>query len=830
MLRIRNAMVFIAIALLTLLFFNACEDRKGEINPNTAPTIEITSYVGEDSLGAVSDSVLFQQRIYWEAHDDDGVVEGYAFRVITLDEDGNPLYGTAANPIGNVTPGYEVLDDQGWIYHYQNGADETIPLSVTEQKTIWSDQVNALINFPAKGDLIVDNQGNPVLDSYGNPTYEPVVSIFEVKCIDDQGDESASVHKYFRAQSYTPRASVQSTKGDINGEQIGTGVVLQFTIIDNDPYVEAEADHFEFRLEKRDVNTGALLGPDDGGYNLGEDEWISTAGQFNVNQYMLTKLTNPTLLTNTLMNNVPQDSTFLIVKAVDLAGVVSEPDTISFIVKDGFYPNTLIYFGVNPDGTFDGTKNDIYALGENQFVDYLEESISRIIPSVSTLEGTHYSTPMWVDKDGHFTVMNSNDLKLYLHWGYHGEYGIKTESGNVITNNPNSTKVGSVLDELTNSPYFTEIRYFDLRLDGAAYVYAPLPAEEYNITDDDGTEWLRVPVGADIATTTILNNLEPGFHRFEARAVDLQDIGDKTPSEFIFKIVDPIPAIEKSGILIIDDTNNDPGYAPEAYVDSLYQDYFFSDYAGTVDVIDRNELRTFIKDDLNLYGLHFQRPVLSPTDLQQYKTIVWHSDDPRISSDSRFAWEYDVLNLYLRSGGNIILSAGANVRPVFELCANKGFNILDRYFGLPLNGEDVVNVPSKSGLESSFLNLQLFKYAQANADAGITEDVNLLMPSVIANIMNNPVLNPNEALGPVAYFDNYEDDVEKIFTFGSIPPGDGPLDLTQAEYEALNVRPVGISKTTTNTKCFMLGFPLSYMVPEQAKAALTQIVAEIENQ
>jgi hypothetical protein len=56
------------------------------------------------------------------------------------------------------------------------------------------------------------------------------------------------------------------------------------------------------------------------------------------------------------------------------------------------------------------------------------------------------------------------------------------------------------------------------------------------------------------------------------------------------------------------------------------------------------------------------------------------------------------------------------------------------------------------------------------------------------------------------------------------------LDLTQAEYEALNVRPVGIRKVTTNTKCYMLGFPLSYMVPEEAKAALTQIVAEIENQ
>lgn len=296
-------MVFITIALFTLLFFNACEDRKGDLYPNSKPMIQITSYVGEDSLASVSDSVLFQQRIYWEAHDVDGVVEGYAFRVITLDEEGNPLYGTVDNPIGNATPGYEVLDDQGWVYHYQEGADESIPLAVTEQKTVWSKQVSAVINFPARGALVVDGEGNPVYDKYGNPIYEPVVSIFEVKCVDDQGDESTPVKKYFRAQSFTPRVSVQSTKGKINGKQIGTGVVLQFAIIDNDPYVESEADHYEFRLEKRNVNTGEVLGPEQGGYDLGDDEWISTAGQFNVNQFMLTQLTNPAILTNELVNN-----------------------------------------------------------------------------------------------------------------------------------------------------------------------------------------------------------------------------------------------------------------------------------------------------------------------------------------------------------------------------------------------------------------------------------------------------------------------------------------------------------------------------------------------
>ena len=829
MLRFRNAMVFITIALFTLLFFNACEDRKGDLYPNSKPMIQITSYVGEDSLASVSDSVLFQQRIYWEAHDVDGVVEGYAFRVITLDEEGNPLYGTVDNPIGNATPGYEVLDDQGWVYHYQEGADESIPLAVTEQKTVWSKQVSAVINFPARGALVVDGEGNPVYDKYGNPIYEPVVSIFEVKCVDDQGDESTPVKKYFRAQSFTPRVSVQSTKGKINGKQIGTGVVLQFAIIDNDPYVESEADHYEFRLEKRNVNTGEVLGPEQGGYDLGDDEWISTAGQFNVNQFMLTQLTNPAILTNELVNNAPQDSTFLIVKAIDLAGVVSEPDTVSFIVKEGFYPNSLIYYGAETDGTFNGTKNDIYALGENHFVNYLEDIIGRIIPSVSTIEGTHYSTPFWVDKDGNFAVMNSNDLKIYLHWGYNGEYGYKTADGAVINNNPNSTKIGSVLDEMTNSSYFSEIRYFDLRLDGMAYTYAPLPAAQYNVVDEDGTEWLRVPVGSDIAQATILNNMAPGFHRFEVRAVDLQGVGDKTPAEFVFKIVDPIPAAEKSGILIIDDTNSQPGYAPEALIDSLYEEYYFSDYAGQVDVIDREELRTFISD-LNLWGLHFTRPVLSPTDLQQYKTIVYHSDDPRISSGSRFAWEYDLLNLYLRSGGNIIFSAGANVRPVLELCAIKGFNIMDRYFGLPLDGEDMINIPSKSGIESDFLNLQLFKYAKANADAGFTGEVNLQMPSEVANIMNNVVLNPNQALGPVAYFTNYDADVTSLFTFGSIPPGDGPLDLTQAEYDELNARPVAIRKITSTSRCYLLGFPLSYMVPEEAKAALTQIVNDIENQ
>nr|HPR16873.1 hypothetical protein [Candidatus Cloacimonadota bacterium] len=363
--RIRNALILIITLSVIVFAFTAC-DRKGTINENLKPFIEITSYEGVDSAAVAQsgEALLFQQKIYWEAYDLDGTVDKFAFRVGYEDEttgEFRPYTDNAGNLVG--VPDYTVIDEDGWVYHYQDGADETMPLELTTQKTIWTDQVYAVINFPANVN--------------GDSTQ--VVNIFEVKCIDNNKEESDIARKYYKVTSRVPICTISSSKGAIDGEMIGTGIVFTFNIIDNDQFVGNEPDYFEFRLEKRDLLGNLIEGED--GY-LDSTVWYSTRGQEDVGQYFV-KVGNvnpdyPALLLDNIMNGIAQDSTYLIAKAIDLAGIVSDPDTVSFVVKEGFYPNTLIYDGIDQgEGTPTNTY-DIMVLGENHYI--TQNPVTKIIP------------------------------------------------------------------------------------------------------------------------------------------------------------------------------------------------------------------------------------------------------------------------------------------------------------------------------------------------------------------------------------------------------------------------------------------------------------------
>jgi hypothetical protein len=77
--------------------------KSGSRFANVAPTIKITSFEGWDDsyIAAGYDTTAtysFQQRIYWHASDPDGIIAGYAFRI--LDDNGNPI----------ATPGYQYID------------------------------------------------------------------------------------------------------------------------------------------------------------------------------------------------------------------------------------------------------------------------------------------------------------------------------------------------------------------------------------------------------------------------------------------------------------------------------------------------------------------------------------------------------------------------------------------------------------------------------------------------------------------------------------------------------------------------------------------------
>ncbi len=769
--KINVKIAFFVLILFTLLF-SAC-GRKNPLSLNSQPQIRITSSYGVEEIQyATDDTISFQQTIHWKGEDSDGSITGYAFRV--LNASGEPI----------ITSGYEYTDADGWILHYQEGADESIPMSDPyAQLTIWNAKAYATINFPANID--------------GDSTN--VVSLFEVKCRDNRNLESNSVIKYFNVFSMQPSVTISTTSGNIDGKTIGLGIILEFTMNDSDPYVDPIPDHFLFKLEKRDFNNTIV---DENGYG----EWISTKDQNNVSLFRLSQNTSPHLYPNSYANNEPVDSTYLLVKAIDMAGIESKTDTISFLIKEGFSPKTLIYI------------RDTFVLGENHFVPNRDESLNKDIPSLLAYDGIHYSTPFWIDKNGDFTALNGSNLRIYLHWGWHGEFE---------ADNPFEKKDNNVLDAITDSSYFSKIEYFDIRLDDLPFSYAPFPPEGENLfVDPDGKAWLRVPIQNEIAQNTVLSELNTGTHKFEVRAVDLQGIASVDPAVLDFELIEPLQKEERSGILIIDDDPHHSVFAPDDVIDEFYN-IVLSDFSGEIVQIERDEIYDIVhSDSIDLGYLHFNKSVFSPTDLQNYKLIIYHSDN--VFEDSNFGLEYDPMNLYLHLNGNLVFSCGTKIIKIQEYLIDSDLNFLNRYFGIPLMS-DAVNCLNFQEVVGSFIYLQFLD--KALPQEGNLDEIYLQLPSMVNSV------TLKEGLGPVVYFDVFDSSV--IYSFGCKEPAPGTSfnqwddvdDIDQFpslnQFGIFNGKPVALQKQTENNNCLIFGFPLSFMVEDDVKNALNNLLNEI---
>ena len=765
---------FIMILCLLISLFSC--GRKGSYYPNHKPFVRITSFEGVDDIENISDSIFFQQKIYWDGHDDNGVVYGFAFRI--LDEDENPI----------ATPGYEFINDEGWVYHYQIGADESIPMNDPGAKlSIWTQQFFAIINFPANL----------------NGESSNLTSIFEIKCIDNLSEESEIERRYFYSYSSKPEVVVQSTKGEINGKTIGKGIILKFNTIDYGNGTSDQADYYEFKLIFGSRDEFGQIIP---GENYEDTGWFDTRDQPDRSEYLLNQNTEPVLNPN----EIP-DSTFVIARAINYAGIVSESDTIAFFVRGDFSPGAVIYNSEFQEG------NDVRVLGQNHYTTYLDEKIGKVIESEYHSSGEHFSTPFWIDKDGKYAAVHSNDLKIYLHWGWHGEYGTTSGSGFNITDNPDDRRIDAVVDEQTDISYFAEIVYFDLRLDDEPYYYPPFPPEGDNLhIDNDGKQWLRVPINHRISRRTVLTGLdsnieleglEKGVHKFEVSPVDIQNVCDETPAVMYFKIVERVPANEKSGILILDDDDHFDNFSPDNIIDDIYFD-FCADYEGEVIALDRNELMDAVWNS----QLHFGRAVFSPTDLEKYKLVIYHSD--LITYVSNFADESEILRIYLEGGGNLLISTGANLKNIPERMNEYNFNFMERYFGIPSSSESIDSVfPTSFGTDPYFI--------KAIANSENYNDIDLEIPGW------NTLIGIYQGLGPVSRFNSFDSDTEVIFKYGCKPAESGNFSPSIEKYNELNEKPVALKKVTGNNNCYLFGFPLSYLDVDQVKEMINQILSEL---
>lgn len=769
--------------------------KSGTMKANVAPTIAITSYEGFDDSDLLSPYAntlfLFQQKIYWNATDQDGVIAGFAYRI--KDQNGNPIATPGNHYIdaaGTVTP-QNVLTKYGpgWVLHYLPNASQDLPLDDPQaRRTIWTPQKYAVINLPA-----ADANGNPLT----------LLSTFEVIAVDNRGEVTqVAAWRSFNATSARPVCFISTTKGNPNGEEVGSGIRLSFSMKDDlDPFVPEVPYKYEFKMMKVHPETGALIAGT-------ETEWIDSVkpADPDIDSFLLTRYTQPALSYD-VENNTVNSKTKVIARVFDMAGVVSvvsDSTAITFAVKAGFRPKTLVY------------PQKAYALGDNHFIDYTDESTPEILPFTIVGGVQRFATPFFRDFTNNRVAINSNNMKVWIRWGWHGEYGQVPATGPIIyTDNPYDKKVDTVLDRTTDLNYFSEITHFDLRYNGDEYEYAPYENDpSRHITDTDGKKWLRIPLNSPMGQTVVLTypRISNGTHTFEVRCVDLQGEVDPIPAEFTFTLEPPIAKADRNGILVIDDDSDNASESPEAIVDAKYAN-MISDYTGPKVFVKRGNGNTFPDQRLR----H-----LSPTELQKYKMVIYHSDRPTESGNLKV--ENDGLCLYINKGGNVMVSHAAKLAEVLQAFAIGNQKSFLSYFGLPF-----VSNPA-SFMSTSFLTRPIMQQAVGQNIGANDVYPTLNLQFGTENPSFNNLVNIRHGLSTVAYFSEAIGNTPGnsiVYRLGAKPTTYPNFPPSQADYDLYNNKPIGIRRVNSNSRTWMFGFPLSYMVDADAKAMMNKVLSEI---
>jgi len=772
-----------------LLVITGC-GKSGSRFANIAPVIRITSYEGYDPadpiLANYADSLfLFQQKIYWHATDEDGVINGFAYRV--LNDQGAPIATPGNHYVdmdGTITP-QNVIDrfGTGWVMHYMPNANQDIPLDDPEaRRTIWSSQKYAVINFPA-----ADANGDPL----------NILSKFEVIAVDNRGEiTQEAAYRWFTATSARPRCMITTTKGNPSGGQVGSGIRLSFSMKDYDPFIPETPFKYEFKMAKINPTTNAVLpGSETGWYDS------VTPQDPKINEFLLTRYTNPSLSYDFENGNMVS-KTIIYTRVYDLAGVVSVVDTSAILtcaVKPGFRPETMIY------------PQKVYALGDNHFIDYADESTPEILPFSIVAGAQRFATPFFNDLDTMNTAINSHNIKVWIRWGWKGEYGQITSAGSTIyTNNPYDKKVDTVLDRDTNLNYFSEITNFDLRLDGDYYHFGPY-ANSIVTDAADGKRWLRIPTNSVLGQTVVLTQLPSGSHTFEVRCVDLQGEVDPIPVSFTFVLHDLIPAADRSGVLIVDDDRHNAQTSPEAIVNQKYEN-MFSDFGGTVAFIKRTNTQETGDTNGDIRYRH-----LASTDLQHYKLVIYHSDNP--SESGNLKNENDGLVMYMHTGGNVLISHTSKLASVLDSFVIGSQRTFLSNFGIPY-----ISQPAQ--FLSDALQTRAF-FQTAMGEEGYP-DVQLQWGDPASF---NPLVNNLQGLSTITYFNSHT--ATPIYKMGIKPVGYTPAGPTQEQYDMFMdtqgnpTKAIGLRKINTNNRCFLFGFPLSYMQDADTKAMMNVILQEL---
>ncbi|MDP8210145.1 MAG: hypothetical protein RAO94_01080 [Candidatus Stygibacter australis] len=490
---------------------------------------------------------------------------------------------------------------------------------------------------------------------------------------------------------------------------------------------------------------------------------------------------------------------------------IDNPASVSFACTGEVnQPETIIYNGRNPEeeASISYIYNTCWVLGEYHYnldkPDFLEYYDG--LPQETVNGEGHYATPLNIDLSGEYTLIGSDDLKVYLEWGYWGKYGLNQYINPEITNSPYDEEINLLTNPEGTTNYSANVEYYEIQLDGLA------PATDFygSAAEEVESGWLRIRALYPDCEKIRLENLPSGEHVFRVRAADNFGNVDAEPAEFALTIYEYIEPENRDDLLILD-LDYDSNFSPDVILDTIYLEAV-GNYPGSITQIDLWEQSLSSQEILtNNSKLNFEDMLLARSDLLPYKWIIIHQDKRGAGiHHGLFNNLYDIHT----QGSNLIFSAGSDLRNLYNSALNhataKSVRVFEDYWGIELSEEeDNVECVSQSPLTNPYF-----------IGANPTGDMNflgLMLPSW------NDLVNITQGLGPCCIFNEEGISSNIIYLYDCKPVDAETFPPSLEDYNYLNDKPVAINNVYNSSQSWIFGFSLPYIVPEDLQEMFDDI-------
>jgi len=638
-------------------------------------------------------------------------------------------YAYCVETLSGKLPAKYLVDDNGWLLF---GDD------------IWTDSATLKLSYESHGGELQD-----------------MVKAVKIKTRTPEGQITEISSPFKSTRIISSRIGTNFASGDT----VACGLEFNLQEVVGDIFVEGMyAHHFMYRLNMLNASM-QVISP---------GTWHSSMQMADIRRVILNGSTTPAL-TPTPENQYTQFECYV----VSRQGIEeANPQNIIFCATGGFKPQALIF------------PQTVAGLGSKHYSITRDDPMTEheLIPSGQA----HRNRRLWQGADCMEAIWTS-DFKLYLRWGYYGQYGVPYNAESVIlTNNPWDSEINLCYDATTHENYHSRIDSYDLRWD-----YAPFPSQSYfvnphQVVHQDGSTWLRIKNLNDTARHFTFSGLTPGMHQLEVCAVDLQNVASDPAIQSI-NLVPYKPGSMRSGILIVDDDANH-AQSPEIVVDNFYSNVTPGNY-GPVDAV-------------NLHNPDQSTNPVSPVMCQNYKCVLWHADNP--SANTLLYDNIDALELYLGNEGNMLLSGTNRLTTSFNTMNAEANGFLER-LGIHSPGE--YGVVSNSPTTNNF-----FVSAEG---IGSVPDIGLEF-----NDPFSAIVEFRQGLSSVTYF-NPGMNVEYLFQFGCKHTDAAVMPPTQEQYDFFSSRYVGYKAVNRNSQVIVMGFPLSYMIMQNVHDSLEGIFSNM---